>query len=295
MKSAGITTVSIATFLSAVGCGGPDPSGTHASGSSASLGSSASSGAKASGPIPSAPSKTPEPAVLSIAGFAHGGDARVLPDVQVCLYRGFSLATDSAGPAAVVLPDPTACAVSATDGSFRVSGAHASDFVILTFVRDGFAPTLRAIATQTEDITLPANENVLMPAPLVFMGTPVDPSKGQISFSTTTPGAGSAAQVSVTATAFGILTGFEGPSEKPRYLDANGTAVAATSAGTGGGFVNVTSAFYLLRFHDASGTCTANSGLYGYPVTGSQDAAIEVPVVPGYVSTPVGVSCTPAP
>jgi hypothetical protein len=296
MKSVGITSLSVATFVSAVGCGGPNPSGTNAPASGVSPSSGASSGASASGPSTSATTKTPEPpSPLSIGGFAHGTDASVLPGVQVCLYRGFSFATDSAGVASVVLPDPGDCAVSAADGSFRVSGAHAGDFAMLTFRKDAFAPTLRAIAMQTDNITLPPNENVLMPAPLIFMGTPVDPDKGQISFSATTPGGGPAADVSVTSTVFGILSGFANTSEGARYLDGNGALVPGATAGSAGGFVNVHSGFYVLRFDAAAGKCTASSGLYGYPVTGSPDALIEVPVVAGYVSASVGMSCTAGP
>jgi hypothetical protein len=285
-----ITTAAVATFLSALGCGGPGPSGASTPSTSPSVPSQSATSTPDAGP--SAISTT-EPTLLSIGGATHGADGSLLPGVKVCLYRGFSFATDSAGPAALILPDPTACTVSAGDGSFRVSGAHFSDLVILTFHGDGFAPTLRAIATQTDDIALPASENVLMTAPLLFMGTPADPSKGQISFSATVPGAGAGADVSVTATAFGLLTGFEGPSEKPRYLGGDGaTAVAATS-GAAGGFVNVPSGLYSVRFDGSSTTCTAKTGLYGYPDTGSQ--AIYVPVLAGYVSAPVGMSCTSAP
>jgi hypothetical protein len=217
----------------------------------------------------------------------------LLREVKVCLYKGFGFATDSAATAALILPDPTECVVSAADGSFRVSGAHSRDLVILTFHLDGFAPALRAIATQTEDIALPPNENVLMTSPLLFMGTAADPSKGQISFSATVPGGGAGADVSVTATAFGLLTAFDGPSEKPRYLGRDGATAVGATAGTAGGFVNVPSGLYVVRFDGPSTTCTANTGLYGYPVTGSQ--AINVPVLAGYVSAPVGMSCASAP
>jgi len=225
---------------------------------------------------------------LSIGGAVHASDGSALAAVTVCLYGGVDFAGASAGPLALTLSKP-ACTYSAADGSFLVSGAQAVQWVTLTFQKNGFAPTLRAIATQTADITLPSSENVLLPVPMTFMGTSADPSKGQIAFSATTPGAGSPAQMSVTATAFTILGGFTGPSEQPRYLGPDGAPAAGAAAGAAGGFVNVPSGLYLLQFEGTSARCAANTGLYGYPAS---PGAIFVPVLEGYVTAPVGVSCT---
>src|SRR5258708_13510554 len=135
-------------------------------------------------------SRTPPPPPGSIRGFTHGADASALPGVKVCLYENITIGAEPV--------DPVMCNLSATDGSFGVSGARTRTNVMLTFKKDGFAPTLRAITTQTDDITLPASENALLPDPLVFMGKTADPSKGQIAFATTTAGAGPAPAGSVT-------------------------------------------------------------------------------------------------
>jgi hypothetical protein len=281
MKSVGITTLSIATFLSAIGCGGPDPSDTSAPGPSA----SATPGVPS--PSPTTTSTTPELPPVSIRGFTHGADASVLPGVEVCLYGGISVA--------VKPPDPIMCTFSAADGSFGVSGASASADVMLTFKKDGFAPMLRAIATQTDDITLPASENALLQDPLVFMGKTGDASKGQIAFFMTTPDGRNATQASVK------LIRFEDTySQPPVYLDRDGVVAVGAAAGSRGGFVNLPAGLYALRFGAASVACTAATGLYGYPITAFQDpssgeATVLVPVIQGYVTAPIGVSCTGVP
>jgi hypothetical protein len=229
---------------------------------------------------------------VSIGGFTHGADAGVLPGVKVCLYGGVTIAAEPS--------EPVMCNVSATDGSFGVSGARARTNVMLTFKKDGFAPTLRAITTQTDDITLPASENTLLPDPLVFMAKTADPSKGQIAFATTTAGAGPAPDVSVTANGFFVPSGAAGLPDPPVYFDRSGVPAAEAAAGTRGGFANVTPDLYMVQFHPVSGTCSVSSGLYGYrATTGTSDptlpAAVFVPVIQGYVTGPIGASCTGAP
>jgi len=285
MKSAAITSLSVATFLSAVGCGGPDPSSTNARSLSA---SGSPSGSSDAGAPQEATNTPPAPLPVSIGGFTHAADGSVLPGVQVCLYGGITVAAEPR--------DPIMCTVSATDGSFGVSGTSATADVMLTFKKDGFAPTLRAITAQTADLTLPASENVLLPDPLVFMGKAADPSKGHIAFVTTTTGAGPAQDVSVTANAFYVPSGVAWPSQSPVYFDQNGVPAPGAATGTSGGFVNVSPGLYLVQFPPASGSCVASSGLYGYPGTKDPtlDAAVLVPIIQGYVSAPIGVSCTGA-
>jgi len=216
----------------------------------------------------------------------------VLPGVNVCLYGEITVAAEPS--------DPVMCNLSATDGSFGVFGARARTDVMLTFKKDGFAPTLRAITTRTDDITLPASENALLPDPLVFMAKTADPRKGQIAFVTTTAGAGPAPEVSVTAAGFFVPSGAAGLPDPPVYFDRSGVPAAEAGVGTRGGFVNVTPDLYLLQFHPVSGTCSVSSGLYGYTATtGTTDptlpAAVFVPVIQGYVTAPIGVSCTSGP
>jgi len=156
---------------------------------------------------------------------------------------------------------------------------------------------LRAIATRTEDITLPATENALMATPLKFMGEPADTSKGQIPFTLTTTG-GTPADLkrvgleaeSLTATAFSLLTAFDAsPEIAPVWTpDAAPTAGAATVEG---GFPNVPSALYLVRLKGPSAACAASTGLHGDLLGASDEPAIIVPVLEGYVTSPVSISC----
>jgi hypothetical protein len=186
----------------------------------------------------------------------------------------------------------------AGDGSFAVAGAHTHDSVILTFNGDGFSPLVRGITTQTSDITLPSDQNVLMPVPLAFLGSPADASKGQIAFSVLGRSARPAPEMSVAASAFGILTGFGGPSEQVRYVDSSGAPVPGATSGTRGGFVNVPSGLYQVRFEKTSVTCDAVNGEDGLWAPESDATTAEpvvfVPVLPGYVSAPVVVSCANA-
>jgi hypothetical protein len=225
---------------------------------------------------------------VSIRGFVHGADGSVLPGCRICLYGGITVAAEPT--------DPVACTLTAADGSFGVSGAGAHTAVMLTFKKDGFAPALRAIVTQTETITLPASENALLPDPLVFMGKPADPTKGHIAFVAMTNAAEPAPVVSATATGYYVPGGVAGTPELPVYFDRNGVPTPQATAGTSGGFVNLDPGLYMVEFSPASGTCAASSGLYGY--TGTPDptlpAAIFVPVIQGYVSAPVGVQCQSA-
>jgi hypothetical protein len=282
MKSPRITTFSIATILSAVGCGGPDPSPSPGASSGASTAGTSPSGTSTSGAT-----TTPPPPPLTIRGFAHGADASVLAGVEVCLYGKVA--------AAIHPPDTVMCTVSAADGSFGVSGAGANTDVMLTFKKDGFAPMLRAIATQTDDIMLPASENALLPDPLVLMGKTADPSKGQISFFVATSDGQNATEASVK------LIRFEDTySQPPVYLDRGGAVAAGAATGSRGWFVDVPAGLYSLRFGGALVTCAATTALYGYPVTAfgdpsSGEGIVLVPVVEGYVTAPVGVSCAGRP
>jgi hypothetical protein len=283
MKSVRISTLSLATFLSAVGCGGPNPSSPNGPGGSA------SSDASASETSPSDTSGMSEPSPLSIRGITHGADGSTLSGVTVCLERGITIAA--------VPINSVMCTLSAADGSFAVSGALPNADTMLTFRKNDFAPTLRAIATQTSDITLPANENVLLPNPLSFLGVPANSEKGQIAFAATTAGTGPAENLSVTAERLDLLGGYASAPEQPVYLDRDGSPASRATSGTRGGFVNVTPGLYVVRFHYATGTCSASTGLYGYPMSNDPPwiVTLLVPVDPGYVSAPVGVSCTGGP
>jgi hypothetical protein len=279
-----ITTLSLATLLSAAGCG-LELSGPSVRGGSGSTGNPPA--------VISEGGATTQTIPLSIRGFVHSWDGGPLSGVKVCIHGAFSAGANWVGPVELTLSGPTSCATSATDGSFVVSGAPANtDFVPLTFEKEGFTPALRTVAIQTADITLPTEENALLANPPIFIGTPADPTRGQIAFFVKVAGAGPAPDVSVTATGFSNATALSGPSETPQYVDSNG---APADAGTAGGFVNVPSGAYQLTFH-TSGACVADPYAYRDPASGSQgatpmDVAIWVPVVNGYVSAPVVAYC----
>jgi hypothetical protein len=196
------------------------------------------------------------------------------PADLVCIHSGLNAGTNWVGPVEITLSGQASCTTSAADGSFEVSGASArTDFVPVTFKKDGFAPTLRTIATQLDDVTLAPQENALMRQPATFIGAPTDASKGQIAFFVATLGTGLAAEVSATATALSNATGLSGPSEPPRYLDRDGAPAVTATAGPAGGFVNVPSGFYAVQFHTSYGTCVAGPHSYSDPVSATERGA----------------------
>jgi hypothetical protein len=265
-------TISIATLFLATGCGGSEgPASREPAGSSRTA------------PASTSPSSTLGP--ITIRGFVHASDGTLLPLATVCSQL-------------VASSDTTDCAISGVDGSFALP-APAAQPLVVTFRREGFLPTLRAIATDASDITLPPGEDMLFPAvsPQTFLGAPVDPSAGHIQFRVVSPGSQPAPNVSVTLLPYGLL-----PSPDVRsptiYLDAQGAPQTGQTAGTSGWFANVPEGMYLVRFGHDSVSCTANA-LYGYPVTGFQgqdpssvQAEVVVPVMAGMVTAPVSVTCT---
>jgi len=243
----------------------------------------------AASPSPAPPASSPPPTEqapesVSIRGFTHASDGSILPGVEVCLVN-----------ASVISPptDTAMCAVSASDGAFQVSGARADGAVTLTFRKDGFVPTARPIALQAQDVTLPSSENVLYADPMVFMGSPADSSKGQIAFALTTSDSGPAPQLSATLAGYLVPGGFGDPVAAV-YNDAKGAPAPAAEAGASGGFVNVKPGMYAITLHPTTGFCVSTSGLYGYAATqeSNGDIAILVPVIQGYMTSPVGVWCT---
>jgi hypothetical protein len=221
---------------------------------------------------------------LTIHGFTHSADGSALPAVEVCLTTGINAGTEPT--------EHLDCTLSGADGSFKVSGASSDDVLTLTFKKDGFVPTARPMAFQSGDITLPSNENVLLATPLVFMGKPTDPTKGQVSFVAITLGGGPAAEVSATLTGYDVPTGVVGLTRTPVYLDNEGAPAPEATAGSSGGFVDVAPGLYVAKFRAESGACVAYD-LYGYPGALESDdtVAMLVPVIRGYLTAPIGVSC----
>jgi hypothetical protein len=259
------TGVSMVTLLSAIGCGGAGPS--DSSPSSTAPADTSTGGTTSSPALPQ----------VSIHGFVHASDGTLLPGTTACLRADV---TKNVGD----------CKTAGGDGSFTLS-APANEWVAVTLQKNGFVPTLRAIQTQTSDITLPENENSLLPVvtPQTILGMPADAGRGHVAFSVTAPNGQSATAVSVT------MSGADGSSQSPIYLDSDGSPAAGVATGTQGRFVNVPPGLYVLRFGRPSANC-APMGLYGWPMTAYEDpssgeAAVVVPVLEGYVTAPVAASC----
>jgi hypothetical protein len=256
MNKLTLTGASMVTLLSAMGCGGAGPSDTNSSGNAPAAASPMETGS-----IPALPS-------VSIRGLIHATNGTSLPRVSVCLE------------------DSSTCGTSGDDGSFTLSGAPANQFVPVTFRKDGFLSLLRVIQTQTSDVVVEMSE-LTSPAvpPQTFMGAAIDPDKGNIAFFVVSPDQQPAPGVWVTMLGTGASA--------PTYLGADGSPDLDATEGSTGGFVNVPAGLYLLQFGHPGATCTA-SDLGGYPLTVGQqagDVTLIVPVVAGYVTTSVSVSC----
>jgi hypothetical protein len=165
---------------------------------------------------------------------------------------------------------------------------------IVTFQKEWFWSTLRAIATGDHDISLPQDENLLLTAGQspAFAGAAADPTKGQISFFVKSSDDSPAPDVALT------ISGTNGGSPQPIYMDTHGTPLSGATAGSQGAFVNVPEGLYVVRLGGDSIQCTASTGLYGYPMTAfpvSGQAALLVPVIGGFVTAPIGATCASAP
>ena len=234
--------------------------------------SSAGAGPTNAGTTPGDAGVTVTSPTISVSGFVQS-DGMLLPGASVCL-QGSSNCTKSGNgfPA----------------GYFVLSGVPANH-ASLTFRKDGFLPSLRPMLTRTGDIILPAGENTMFPATSqTFMGTAMDPSKGHIAFFVTSPSGQPASGVSVTISAG---SAGDGATHRRSTLNADGSPAADATAGSRGGFLNLPRGLYVLHFGLAYTTCLS-SDPNGPPMTASTgEALVLVPVVAGYVTTPVSVLC----
>jgi hypothetical protein len=212
---------------------------------------------------------------LSIAGYVHGADGAALAGVDVCLQAGPTVAMDIGQ-----------CGTSAADGSWTLDGIPRDESVTIAFKKAGYAPSMRAIQTNTSDIVLPSDENRL--SLLTDSGAArFDDHTGGIQFAVLSDEPGT---VQATAT---LITG-ERQDPTPVYLDASGNAKSGATAGSAGAYANVAPGQYLLTFTGVPASCTAASGLYGFPVQsfqGADAASVVVPVVAGRITTTIGLDC----
>jgi hypothetical protein len=248
---------------------------------------------------------------LRIQGIARAAQGAAVADVEVCL-RPDPMSTDN-----------ETCTTSDPGGAWSLDGAPPNSLVAVTFVKEGFFPTLRPIATTTEDVTIaPGDLTVLAPgtwagvlisvleSPATATGQPgseVDPSVGHVAFLTSTAGTEPTEAATVTLEPASppktgdapLFVGLEPASppktgEAPLFVDANGNLLDATT-GTRGLFVNLAPGRYVVGFAGASATCRSDGGLYGQsvaPDVAAGQAGLMVPVVAGFVTLPVAVNCT---
>lgn len=231
-----------------------------------------------------APPPTVAAGTVSVNGFTHALNGSALGGVNVCLEQGIGL-TGGPGP----------CVTSGHDGSFAVSGAMPNSSATLTFRHASFQPLLHPILTEASDITLEPADSTLLPDTGMFMGIPVDAAKGQVPFEVKPLAPGRVPKVSATATVLDPLFGFNNPALPPVYVDESGSVTAGASAGTAGGFANLTPGLYGLRF-DFGAPCTAVAGMNHYTMNSTQglksgEAILYVVVRGGYVQVPVDVGC----
>jgi hypothetical protein len=215
------------------------------------------------------------PTTLSIQGALHGADGSPVAGATVCLRT--DVMTAGQGP----------CTISDSTGAWTVATVPANSFVAITFEKASFVPTLRAIATETGDVTIPTGDSELTTAAdfAARIGGLPDASTGSVAFLTTLPGS-----QAVAATA--SLRPLNGPDVAgPRY---DGEPAGA-AAGTSGVFTGLADGFYVLTLGDVSASCASSGGLYGYPITlyaPANEARIVVPVVAGFLTTPIAAACT---
>jgi hypothetical protein len=160
--------------------------------------------------------------------------------------------------------------------------------VAITFEKAAFVPTLRAITTGTSDMTIPDDEGELATtdAFAIRMGRSFDASSGSLAFFTAVSGS-TQAVASVAS-----LRSLEGPPLAPPRYD---NEQADAGAGTSGVFSSMPDGYYVLTLGGASASCASGGGLYGYPITAyaaAGEARVLVPVVAGFLTTPVAAVCT---
>lgn len=227
-------------------------------------------------PVASANPSNPGPeATLSVRGVLHGIDGSAISGVTVCLR--VDPLTAGQGP----------CTTSDGGGAWTIAKVLANARVAITFEKAAFVPTLRAVSTGTGDMAIPDEEGVLE-TPEAFVlrtGGSLDGTSGSLAFSTAA--SGSTQAVAATATLRAIDGAFDvSPHYDNEPLDA--------SAGTSGIFTRLPDGYYMLMLGDASVPCASSGGLYGYPVTlyaPPGELRVLVPVVAGFVTTPVTAAC----
>jgi hypothetical protein len=235
----------------------------------------------AAGTPTTTPVITTDAVTVSIEGTTRASDGTTLTGVAVCLRT-----------------DPTsaegaACTTSDGSGAWKFASAASNAWLAVTFVKEGFFPTLRPISTGATNIVISPTDGALIPSTAMasMLNVPMDAAAGHLLFAMAPPGSWVATPATVTARLIGAAT------TTPVYFDANGDATPGASAGTAGAFANLPPGYYETTFAGDSVSCAIVGGTYGYPITAFAESGVArllVPVVEGFLTTPVAVSCKPA-
>lgn len=243
-----------------------------------------------SGPVIDVPENTEEPGALplngassvngavSVFGFVQTEKRAALPGADVCVLDG-----------------NMRCTASRAGGAFALHAVSADSDVLVMFEKEGFTPVLFPMRTGRDNVGLSPAMRFWVNGKS-FMGTSANTTQGQLEF-LVAPAPSGPATVSVT------LTDLDGRTRAPLYLGHDGKPALDATSGFRGGFTDLPTGDYLLTFSGVSAKCTrAGSGFdNGYvsasPVVAPVDRAGEsvtlvVPVMEGYLTGPVTVSCT---
>jgi hypothetical protein len=228
------------------------------------------SGPESTPPAASANPPATTPTTLSVRGALHAGGSAVV-GATVCLRTDVMNAGQ--GP----------CTTSDGNGGWMIAGVPANSFVAITFEKASFVPTLRAIATETDDLLIPRSESELTTFADLAARTARSPdaTSGSVAFLT---------NMATTAS----LRPLNGPDVAPPSYDGD---PAGAAFGTSGVFGGLAGGFYVLTLGNASVPCASSGGLYGYPIAlyaPANEARLIVPVVAGFLTTPIAAACTAA-
>jgi hypothetical protein len=206
-------------------------------------------------------------------------DAPALAGVEVCLHGS-----------------DQPCVTSASDGTFSLPGVPKNSKVVITMKAEGRVPYARIVETKEVGITIQPFENgmaLISEVDSFLPGIEIDLEKGGIVFFVNGPGTRFIGVFDWVRGATVTMTPKSG--DGPLYLDETHTLApdATETVGGWGHFVNMDPGTYELKFTVPDGyTCTEWADqVYGYPT--GEALTLEVPVIAGFSSYPIGFFCNP--
>jgi hypothetical protein len=208
-----------------------------------------------------------------------------VPGVKVCVYQQPSIP----------------CVMSDADGVYTLEGLPPLQDIAITYEKDGFRPTLKAIETASTDTDATGNPTYFEPATDADppIGSAVDwTDKGWVSFFALGPGAlngDAGSTVKIVGDPGATVTISPQSGVGPLFVtDDNQFDTSATKLIDLSGYVfNVDPGTYTMTFTDPNNDCEPISfpfGGWGYP---GDSHNLSFPVVKGFGTELVGVICTP--